>query len=132
MTRLENWPSLLAAFVESRIEAPFVWGVNDCCAFAARAVEVITGREVFADWATYADAAGAARVVQSAGGVDAIADRVLGARIAAAFAQRGDVVLVEIDGRQSLAVCLGQVYAAPGVERLAFIPAGGAQCAWRV
>ena len=132
MTRRENWPSLLNAFVESCRESPFHWGTHDCCAFAAKAVEAITGEDVFAPWSAYTDAMSAARLVQSAGGVDAIADRVLGERIGNAFAQRGDVLLLSVDGRDSLAVCFGGVCAAPGIERLEFLPTGSARCAWRV
>ena len=132
MTRLDNWPGLLIAFIDTRRDEPFCWGINDCCAFAARAVEAITGVDVFAPWAEYADAASAARLVQAAGGVDAIADRVLGERIAPSFAQRGDVMRVEIEGRQSLAVCVGAVCAAPGVETLQFLQREEATCAWRV
>lgn len=132
MKRFADWPTRLNAYIEMRREWPFAWHTNDCSSFAAKAVEAITGQDVFAPWAAYADAASAIRLVQSAGGVDRIADRVLGQRIGAAFAQRGDVVLIETEARPSLAVCLGGICAAPGLDKLEFLPMGGALCGWRV
>lgn len=43
MTRVEDWPERLAAFIEQRRKMPFAWGSNDCALFAADAVCAITG-----------------------------------------------------------------------------------------
>jgi hypothetical protein len=49
-----------------------------------------------------------------------------------AYAQRGDVVLVEISGRESLAVCAGAEACGPGTAGLEFVPMTAARAAWRV
>ena len=33
--RLHDWMPRLAAVVVARMGAPFVWGLHDCCVFAA-------------------------------------------------------------------------------------------------
>ena len=45
MTRADNWRTLLADFIESRRERPFVWGQHDCCLFAADWVALATGQD---------------------------------------------------------------------------------------
>ena len=41
--RLSDWEMQLSEYVLSKKNQPFEYGVNDCCLFAAGAVEVITG-----------------------------------------------------------------------------------------
>lgn len=41
--RLSNWESHLSEYIQSKRNKPFEYGVNDCCLFAAGAVEVVTG-----------------------------------------------------------------------------------------
>ena len=41
--RLSDWEMQLSEYVLSKKSQPFEYGVNDCCLFAAGAVEVITG-----------------------------------------------------------------------------------------
>lgn len=41
--RLSDWEMRLSEYVLSKKNQPFKYGVNDCCLFAAGAVEVITG-----------------------------------------------------------------------------------------
>jgi len=42
-SRISNWESALAAYLISKKNEPFEYGLNDCCLFAAGAVEAITG-----------------------------------------------------------------------------------------
>ena len=48
MTRHPEWPQRLAAYLETRQFAPFVWGSNDCCRFAADGVLAMTGHDYIA------------------------------------------------------------------------------------
>jgi len=41
--RLSDWEMQLSEYILSKKNQPFEYGVNDCCLFAAGAVEVITG-----------------------------------------------------------------------------------------
>jgi hypothetical protein len=41
--RLSNWESHLSEYIQSKKNQPFEYGVNDCCLFAAGAVEAVIG-----------------------------------------------------------------------------------------
>lgn len=98
---------------------PFKWASNDCALFAADAVNAITGDDPAAEYRGYSDEREALRIIKEAGGLRALVDlpeKPIG------FAQRGDVVLALIEGRETLGVCIGGEYAAPGVDGLVFRP----------
>lgn len=130
--RKENWPSLLAAYLHARRSMPFAWGSNDCCTFASSAVEAMTGVDFSKRWAPYSDLRGAAALLRAAGGVAGVADAALGSRVAPISAQRGDVVLLLLEGRESLAICEGLRAFAPGLEKIEAVDLKEAVCAWRV
>jgi hypothetical protein len=131
--RREDWPDALNDWVDAHRTTPFAWGVWDCCAAAADWLRVCTGSDCFAAFAgKYADVAGAARLIHSAGGIKNIVWPFLGAAIGAVYAQRGDLVLVAIEGRESLAVCLGNTAAGPGEDGMVFVQREGWLCAWKV
>jgi len=124
--RTEGWPERLAATIEAARDRPFAWGSHDCCTFAFRWAEGERGASILApiafahgDWSSALDAA---RIVRAAGGLSAIVTEQLGAPIAPAQARRGDVVRVEVEGRESLAVVIGETAAAPGLAGIAFAP----------
>jgi hypothetical protein len=132
--RRENWPALLNEWVESNRAVPFAWKTHDCCSAAAAWVLLATGVDVYAVYAErYAPSmTSAMRIVKKAKGLKPLVEAALGDDVGAAFAGRGDVVLVNIEGRESLAVCLGNLAAGPGKDGLVFIGRGEWQCAWRV
>ena len=126
--RIPDWPSALAAFMESRERMPFAWGRNDCVLFAADAVVAMTGH----DLATpsnrcYRSARGAAGVLKRLGhgGVAALA----GARfpalgwpsVAVSYAQRGDIGVAPMGGRDSLLVRVSGWWVGPGLTGVAHI-----------
>lgn len=131
--RRPDWPVLLNEWVESSRSKPFEWYAWDCCSAAAAWVQQCTGTDVFEQYAgRYVTAQVANRIIKKAGGLKPLVEAALGDDVGAAFAGRGDVVLVDIEGRESLAVCLGNVAAGPGKDGLVFIGRGAWQCAWRV
>jgi hypothetical protein len=108
MTRLPTWQTQFALLCIERRARAFAWGHHDCCLWAADAVHALTGQDFAADLrGTYATAAEASRVLKKLGGVRGIATAALGASVAPAFAAVGDVVLMQQDGRELLAVCNG-------------------------
>ena len=129
MARLEHWPSLLARFIETRIDMPFEWGGNDCCSFAASAVEVMTGERP--PLPEYTGERDALRLIATRSLRERVSD-VMGLGIHPAFAQRGDVGLLDLGGRETVAVCVGDTFAAPGVDGLLLVPRERALCAWTV
>lgn len=43
--RLPSWEDALANYIATKRHEPFEYGVNDCCLFAAGAVEAVTGED---------------------------------------------------------------------------------------
>lgn len=144
MTRFEDWPERLAAFIEERRAMPFAWGSNDCALFAADAVCAITGVDFGEPFrGRYDDEASlrlhgmhGANAHLAAGDVSrAIRDMAtawLDGEIAPALARRGDVVLIDHAGGESLAVCVGEKAAAPGRRGVIMVPRSAWLSAWRV
>jgi hypothetical protein len=133
--RLSNWPRLLNDFVESRRHAPFAWGKNDCCTFAADAVVAIYGADPMEHLRDlYDDATGALAIIGGAHDLPEYAGRVLVAasfrEIEPIFAGRGDVVCVKLE-RPTCGVHLGNVIAAPGAAGLVFLPLDAVLKTWR-
>lgn len=132
MTRLPDWQSRLQALVSARLCAPFAWGSNDCCLFACDAALALTGSDPAAkERGTYTTERGAARLLAKLGGVRGIGAARFGEEIAPALAQVGDIGVVMAGGRESLAVCGGQHWTAPGEQGLEVLPIDAAVVAWR-
>lgn len=131
MKRREDWPEQLAAYLDERRDVPFAWGRQDCASFAGGAVAAMTGEAPTIPEVQSAEAY--ARFLRDHGPIDALVDLTLGDRLASpAFAQRGDVVLLDLDGRDTLGVCLGAEAAAPGLDGMLTVPMAAARAAWRV
>jgi hypothetical protein len=100
-----DWEARLLAWAERAWSAPYNLGAHDCLLAAAAAVEAQTGRD-FAEGhrGRYRSRAGAARYLRSLGfsSIESLLDSLL-EQVPTAFAQRGDIVL--IDGTPG--VCLG-------------------------
>lgn len=131
--RRQDWPERLFALVDARCDTPFEWSVHDCCSFAADAVLEMTGTDPIADLrGQWDDEVSALRLLKDHGGIEALASARLGEQVAPAFAQRGDVVLHTLTGREALGVCVGDRFAAVGDVGVEFAPMSHAVRAWRV
>ena len=145
MDRRQDWPERLAAWVEAVRARPFAWGTWDCAAAAADAVFWLTDSNPLAGL-VWADVRGALRQLEVDGGLQAAVTARLGEPIAAAYAQRGDVVLTgrvwpgngEIEDeahihlRTALCVCIGDRCVGPTRAGLGFLPMSEATLAWKV
>lgn len=131
ITRHRDWQSRLQACLAERRLRPFEWGANDCCLFVCDAVLAMTGHDPASDVRGYSTEREAARIVKRLGGMRAIAATRFGAEVLPTLAQVGDVALVDVDDRLSLALCGGGHWIAPGPARLETLPADAALSAWR-
>ena len=131
--RRQSWPERLSDYFDARRDMPFAWGTgengNDCASFAAGAIEAMTGNAPALP--AYEGAAGAARVMDD-GSVRERCEALYGAVIPVSFAQRGDLVLMLMEGRETLAICEGDYLAGPGETGMLFVPRTLGVCAWRV
>jgi len=132
MHRLPDWQSRLAACLAERYQRPFAWGQQDCALLAADCVHAVTGADPAADLRGYTTAREAVRVLHRHGGLRGLAAARLGAPIAPAFAQLGDVGVVRAGKREAMAVCGGGFWLAPGRYGLVAYPLAEAVVAWGV
>lgn len=129
--RRQDWPEALAAFIAERQGKPFAWGSNDCAHFAADWIKACTGEAV--SLPSFTSAASAMRALEQLGGMHAAVSAALGDPLAVpALAQRGDVALLEVDGRDFLGVIESEYVAAPGPEGLRMLPRTAITAAWKV
>ena len=130
--RLPDWPERLAAHLEQWRARPFGWGSGDCVQFAEGAVHALTGRRALQGWPAWHDFDTARGALRLAGGLVRGVDAHL-PRIALAYAQRGDVVLVRGARHRHLAVIDGAGgWVAPGAAGLVRGPLAQARLAWGV
>ena len=141
MKRFEDWDQRLAKILADRLDAPFVWGTNDCCLFACDAIRAMTGHDP-AEWfrGRYAKKESAYKLLKefARGEILATTELItqeLGMReVQPAFAKRGDVALIEGGLGQTLGVIdlTGMNVAAPGAGGLEFFPIQKIIKAWSV
>jgi hypothetical protein len=48
--RISTWEDALSGYIVAKRHEPFEYGVNDCCLFAAGAVEAITGEDPMSEF----------------------------------------------------------------------------------
>lgn len=118
MVRIDLWESRLATLIDEAREKPFVWGEHDCALFAADAVHELIGIDPAKLYrGRYATEKQAGVILKRLGGLIGVMELVAGSQgwktVEPLYAQRGDVVLAEIDGRHTLGVCLGGTFAFP-------------------
>lgn len=131
MKRFSDWPDRLIAFIDARAGQPFAWGPNDCCTYAADGVAAITGEDPMPELrGAYADAAGALRL---------IAEKPLRDRLGEKFetmplgrARRGDVAIVEQEGRDVVMIVEGATLVGPGAEGAVRVPRTAMLAAFKV
>lgn len=130
--RLPDWQGRFSDFGKARASMPFEWGPNDCCSFAAASVEALTGVNPMADAEAYSTALAAARIVDEAGGMEALASAYLGPAVSSRMAGVGDVVLVINASREMLGVCNGVNVMAPGELGMVALGMESALAAWKI
>ena len=123
MQRLPDWPERLIEIIEARRTRAFSWGDSDCALFAGDVVQALTGIDIAKPWRGYNTAQGAAARIKKAGGMRALASRAGLEEKQKGFAQRGDIVLADIEGRETFGVVVGDGnWCGPGAEGLVFRP----------
>lgn len=133
MKRVQQWQTKFSDFISAKKQEKFSWGTNDCCLFAADSVLCLTGTDFAESFrGKYDSAAGAARLLNENGGVEAIASKYLGTPVLPAFAAVGDVVSISNGGRAALAVCAGQFVLAVSERGLESLALSEAVLAWKV
>ncbi len=131
MKRIEGWEKRFAAYLHERKDVPFEWGANDCATFMFGAVGAITGQEMRE--VTWSNAMEAMRVLEDGGGLGPAICSPLG-RPSQNWREirRGDVAIIDQDGRPAICVCTGQTLCGPGEQGLEHVPLDRAINVWKV
>ena len=132
--RIQGWESKLEEYIEAQRQTPFTWGENDCVLFAANAVNLIIDRDLSADIGKYGayDKAGAVDIIREHGGsIKGIFDAYLIRRLIKS-AQRGDVAVVKIDGREAAGIVTGRYVVCKTPEGVGFVSLDNAVAIWEV
>jgi hypothetical protein len=134
MIRRHDWLERLHTFLANSTVDTFEWGRNDCVLFTARCVEELTGENPLASiLANWTDEDSAKAALEIYGGLRAATTSVLGPPMDnPLFAQRGDVALTEVRGREFLAIHLGYQLIGLSSVGLVHIPTNHVQCVWAV
>lgn len=136
--RRADWPLLFEVYLERHRDTPFAWGTHDCATFALDWLDCvredltpqIDALRMTMDYRTGSGALNRLGEQHLHDAVDAWDNLT---PVAVQYAQRGDVVLVDLDGRHSLCLVVGDGNAAgPGTAGLEFVPMSAARAAWRV
>lgn len=111
--RYSDWINRLLTEIEAASSRAFEWGQHDCCLFAARCVDAITGSTYEADLqAQYTDQASAMTYLESQTDLSTALTVRFGAMEPWWRAMRGDLMLVPTDdGIGSVGICLGPTIA---------------------
>lgn len=144
MTRRDDWPERLAAFLKACQSDAFSWGTLDCCLFAADAVREMTGADPAA-WfrGRYGDEAGAIKALRdfSGGGVLEVMTQLSAEQawpqIMPVYLQRGDVALLPApEGFEAfggaLGICIGVQIAVMTQNGLAAVRLRDAIAGWHI
>jgi len=100
LERDDQWPLLLDNAIRSFYGTPFEWGVHDCCISVCDVVYAMTETDLASEFRGYRGIKEAAEILKDNGGVEGIAETMAQMynlpEITPAFAQRGDVVLLNL------------------------------------
>jgi hypothetical protein len=130
--RKDTWDIDLMAFIKSREKTPFQWGSQDCVLFACDCAQAMTGIDLAAKYRGYSTREEAYEIIAHAGDLRALVNSELASEISPTFARRGDFVLLDQDGVQALAICIGVMAVAAGKTGLATRRMTDAITAWRI
>lgn len=128
--RVDGWESKLNDVISQ--SSVFEWGTNDCCMFAVRVVEAITGIDHGKPYRGYKTERGAASRLLKHGGVEGIATKELGEPKSTLLAKRGDVVSFETQDQIALGICIGDKIVAVSKAGIVSLSMREAIKAWSV
>ena len=129
----EQWVDFLFATIEKVTTESFAYGKNDCCLFSARVVDAMTGTDYAQKLAEmYHDERSALAYINSFGSIQEAVKDWLGEPTNLAFVQRGDVVLFNNEGRETLGICIGDRIVSVAETGVAYVSMEQAICTWKV
>lgn len=132
MVRYEGWEKRFSDYLMESQSKGFQWGVFDCVLFAVKAVEVITGVNVYGEYLGYKSQSGADKIIKKNGSLESLISKHFGdGHDYILRAKRGDLALVRIPYRAIGVVDdSGQFVAVMSDKGYARIPLSKAKRIW--
>ncbi len=135
--RKQDWPILLTRGIEDWKNAQFYWGKADCVHFAVMVAAAFLDYDLI-------DRLGGVRKFENeqaaqdffaseyGGKIENIFDPVFARRAGAAYASRGDIVMVTHKGRDTAGIVAdgGRLVAVKAVTGFAYLPLSSVKAAW--
>lgn len=132
MSRTPDWVECMWEVIDAHEYAEFAWGVNDCCIFAARCVDAMTGTLHEIDLSeAYSDEASALAYIAAHGSLADALTHHLGEPVGGR-ALRGDVVMCANGGTPCVGVCVGATVACMGENSMAYLPRSDITQRWAI
>jgi hypothetical protein len=133
MTRLPDWQARLTDYLRSVARQGFAYGRHDCCTFTAGCVAAMTGVDPMRGFRGYRTLAAGLRRADARGFPDHIAVvATLFAECPPAYAQAGDIAVVEGETLHSLGIVQGARIYVIGPHGIGTVPLDAARRAFRV
>ena len=132
---INGWLKALRDEIEVAEGQEFEWGRQDCCLFAARCVDAMTGSSLAGQLQSeYTDKTSALRYLAKQGGIAPAVTQLLGQPIRWVNTHRGDVCLMPTaDGIGSLGICIGGAVACVSeIRGIVYLPIGSALYCWSI
>jgi hypothetical protein len=128
-----DWVRRMYDTIDAIQGEPFAWGKNDCCLFSARVVDAMCDTD-FADQLRqeYQDERTAMLYIASFGSIKAALEYWLGKPQSLIYAQRGDVMLFDNDGRDTVGIFVGDGIISTGETGLVRVSKDSALHSWAV
>lgn len=132
--RQPDWPTKVGLFFAQNAARPFEWGSWDCALMAADTMQEMTGHDFAAPLrGKYHTAAGAMALIKPEGDLIGLVTTLMGQPMDnPLMAQRGDLAVVNNEGRQAAGIVWGAGVVAAGQHGLVTVPNSSVLAIWRV
>lgn len=130
--RRNDWAAKMYETIAAHNDLEFEWGVNDCCLFSARVIDAMCGTDHEKTLKTkYTDEPSALAYIASEGGLDKAVSSFLGPALEGR-PSRGDAVLVNVNKRELIGICVGKEIAIKSTHGIDYAPRSLIKAFWRI
>jgi hypothetical protein len=137
--RYPDWEDRFVKALREKAKVPYDIAGNDCVRFAADVIQAYTGTDIAASLRhSYKNKEDSAKLIaESKGGFFGLVERALDELgiceyMGPSFAQRGDLVFIEIRGQYALGICNGDSSATAGRDGVVWVSSKHTKVAWEI
>jgi len=121
LNRRHDWADKMFSTIKDHESLPFEYGKNDCCSFVARIVDAMCDTEhEKALLQNYHDEPTALEYIKRSGGIEKAVEAYIGIA-KQGRPHRGDVVLIHVNDRDALGICIGREIAVKTTDGVSYV-----------